>query len=111
MIPISQLEDMFADMRSNPALNADGVLLWGYFFTDRDEEKLNQAAYALEDLGYRFVEIYPCDGEDSYWLHVERMEAHTPVTLFDRNVLLEAFAQKFGLLTYDGMDVGPVPAT
>ena len=111
MIPLTQLEDMFTDMQSNPALNTGGALLWGYFFTDHDEEKLNQAAYELEDLGYRFVEIYPCEGEDYSWLHVEQVELHTPRSLHEKNEFLESFASKHGLRSYDGMDVGPITAT
>jgi hypothetical protein len=41
-------------------------------------------------------------------LHVERVEAHTPQTLFARNAEFYLLADEFEVESYDGMDVGPV---
>ena len=43
-----------------------------------------------------------------FWLHIERVEAHSPKTLDARNDELYLFAHEFGLDSYDGMDIGPV---
>jgi hypothetical protein len=44
LIPLSALEDIFDNMRSKTKWNVDGPMLWGYFFTDPDADKLRKAA-------------------------------------------------------------------
>lgn len=107
--PISraQLEEMFSNMRRSTTWNVDAPLLWGYFFTDPDRAKIDEAAKTLVGQGYRLVEIHRDKGV--WWLHVERVERHTVDSLDARNAEFYAFAQREGLSTYDGMDVGPAP--
>ena len=105
----TQLEAMFANMRAKTKWNVDGPLLWGYFFLDPSEPKLEQAANELGATGYRVVGVKKVDGKDLHRLHVERIEVHTPLTLNERNNELYAFAEKRGIASYDGMDVGPAP--
>jgi hypothetical protein len=107
-ISLEDNERMFENMRSNPGWNEDGELLWGYFFTDRDPEKLKRAVDPLTRSGYRFGSIYPTDDGSTYFLHVEKFEKHTPQTLHLRNTELYRFADEYQLESYDGMDVGPV---
>jgi len=99
---------MFTDMRVKSKWDLDGDMLWGYFFTDPNPKKLEPVAKHLSESGYRFVAIYPADDKSTHWLHVERVEHHTPKTLHARNQELETLAAKFQIATYDGMDVGPV---
>lgn len=106
-ITLPELEDMFSQMRLQSAMNVDGPLLWGYFFTDRDATKLRPVADHLASQGYRVVSIYPTDDGSTNFLHVEKVETHTPRSLDARNASFYALAERFGLETYDGMDVGP----
>ena len=108
MITLQQMEDMFANMRTKTKWDIDGDMLWGYFFTDRDPKKLERAAEPLVRGGYRLVSIYQTDDKSTYFLHVERIEKHTPQTLQSRNLELYRLAEEFALDSYDGMDVGPV---
>jgi hypothetical protein len=110
MIELGMLEDMFSGMRANTNWNVDGPMLWGYFFTDRSAEKLQKAAEHLTAQGYRLVGIHASDNGGTRVLRVERIEAHSPRTLFARNEVLYDVANQFGLDSYDGMDVGPVPS-
>ncbi len=90
----------------------NGAMLWGYFFTNHDPSKLELAKEALVSKGYRFVSIHRSDKESEsglFWLHVEKIEQHTPASLDKRNDELYIFAHQIGLDTYDGMDVGLVP--
>jgi hypothetical protein len=82
-------------------------MLWGYFFTDSSEEKLKKAAGYLVALGYRFVDIHEASDEGMQVLHVERVENHSPESLFALNAELYRVAELYGLKSYDGMDVGP----
>ena len=109
-IPLSQLEVMFSNMRANTKWNVDGPLLWGYFFLDPNENKLQQAAAELESAGYHLVSVAPVPGKQLFRLHLEKVEVHTPISLNQRNMEFYAFAEKHSIASYDGMDVGPVPA-
>ena len=108
MIELGMLEDMFLGMRAKTKWNVDGPMLWGYFFTDRSAEKLEKVATILVGQGYRFVEIREDEDGIKRWLHVERVEVHSPQSLFARNEALYKLADELGLDNYDGMDVGPV---
>jgi hypothetical protein len=109
MIQLSQLQTMFADMRARAPWNVDGPLLWGYFFFDTNASRLRQVASELVPLGYKLVSLEEVQGKGTIRLHVEKIETHTPETLNRRNLELYALAEKYGVNSYDGMDVGPVP--
>ncbi len=105
---LQQMEQMFANMRAQTKWDVDGDMLWGYFFTDPDTNKLERASQRLTASGYRLVQIYPTDDRSTCVLHVERIEKHTPQTLHARNGEFERLARELGLESYDGTDVGPV---
>ena len=107
-IPIEQLEQMFRGMSEQSRWDTSQDMLWGYFFMDPKKEKLEPLAEHLAKSGYRFMSIYKSDNGRTYVLHVERVETHTPISLFDRNTELSALASKFDVDSYDGMDVGPI---
>jgi hypothetical protein len=106
-IPLEKLENVFRGMRAQTPWNVDGPLLWGYFFTDPDDTKLSIAAAELSSSGYRVVKLYRTDDGSTFFLHVERVEHHTPASLDARNQQLYDLAERHGLASYDGMDVGP----
>jgi hypothetical protein len=115
MIEKSQLVEMFRQIADNTDWDLSQPLVWGYFFTDATPDKLRAAAPVLEQQGYRFVDVtlHDEDGTEAeplWWLHVEKIEVHTPDTLDARNQVFYAFAAEHGLGAYDGMDVGPVGA-
>jgi Regulator of ribonuclease activity B len=107
MIAIEMLKEMFANMRETPELDVDGDLLWGYFFTDTNPDKLKPIQNYLVDSGYRFVDLYLTEDGDTFFLHVEKIEHHTPQSLYQRNLELDKLADKYQIDSYDGMDVGP----
>ena len=108
MITLQDLDDMFANMRANTKWDVDGEMLWGYFFTDPDPKKLERVVQRLTNGGYHFVSIYETDDKSTHFLHVERVEMHTPQTLHARNAEFYRLAGEYSLESYDGMDVGPV---
>jgi hypothetical protein len=107
VITLENLEQMFQKMRVEAPFNVDEDLLWGYFFTDPDKKKLRPVADDLTKLGYREVALYLTDDKSTYFLHLERVETHTPQSLNERNAQFYALAERLGI-EYDGMDVGPV---
>jgi hypothetical protein len=108
MISLDQLQKMFADIKAKTNWNLDGPLLWGYFFTDPDREKLEAVGADLAKQGYRLVDIHLTRDGRQFVLHVEKTEHHTPDSLDRRNQDFYALAEKFHLRSYDGMDVGPL---
>jgi hypothetical protein len=114
VIDIQTLEDMFTDLRAKTSWDLDGPLLWGYFFTDSSGEKLRGLVPVLENKGFRFVDLFTPELDEGqaeyYFLHVEKVETHSVATLHARNQELESLACQHDIDTYDGMDVGPVPA-
>ena len=112
MIDLQELKEMFASIASGSNWDMTKPMLWGYFFTDRSHEKLGALRVFLELEGFRFVDLYVPDLDDKqnsyFFLHVEKEEIHTPLTLHHRNTLFYALAERFEIESYDGMDVGPL---
>ena len=52
---LAQLEQMFRNMKDQSGWNINGDLLWGYFFTDQNPQRLEPLGQHLSELGYRFV--------------------------------------------------------
>ncbi len=102
----NSIDAMFSQMRAKAPWNVDGPLLWGYFFFDRSQEKLQSAASELAAKGYRVVSIEQVPG-GMFRLHVEQIEVHTPESLDARNQELYALADRLKIDSYNGMDVGP----
>ncbi len=112
-ISIESLVEMFQNIEGNTDWDTTKNLLWGYFFTHNEPERLEKASRTLGEKGYRIVNIYLSDKDDpnepdKYWLHIEKAETHTPESLDKRNNEFYIFAHELGLDSYDGMDVGPV---
>ena|SRR5688572_8658740 len=114
MITRAEIDQMFAGMARDTDWDLSAPLLWGYFFTDASQQRLREVAPVLQAQGYELVDIFPGEKQgpeapDEWWLHVEKLEAHTPASLDMRNQMLYAFARAHGLASYDGMDVGAAP--
>ncbi len=112
-IYIEQLKEMFSNIERDTEWDIFGEMLWGYFFTHHEPNKLEEARAILISQGYNYVDIYLSDKDepsepDMYWLHIEKVENHTPSSLDNTNNELYLFAHNLGLDSYDGMDVGPV---
>ena len=112
-IAIEQLEEMFSNIKSTTDWDISGDMLWGYFFTNSDTAKLETVKELLVSQGYRYVDIHLADknepnGPDIFWLHVEKVETHSPKSLDETNNKFYLLAHEFNLDSYDGMDIGPV---
>ncbi len=109
-IALEMLEDMFRGMR-DAKWNTAGPLLWGYFFTDPDPSKLRAVGEYLARQGYRVADVFSREDGGTTFLHVEKIETHSPESLQARNAEFNAVAEQFGIESYDGMDVGQPTAT
>lgn len=107
---------MFENIADRGEWDMSQPMLWGYFFTNHEPGALHEAIKDLERDHYEFVDLYQSEQDDSavddlWWLHVQRVEAHTVDSLFAQNERLSEFAARHNIDSYDGMDVGPAPAT
>ena len=100
-------ERAFKNMRTKTKWNIEGDMLWGFFFTNPTKEPLVPVAKDLEKKGYRIVDIYQDDKKIDWWLHVEKIEVHDVDSLTKREYELVALAERAGLGSFDGWDVGP----
>jgi hypothetical protein len=112
-IPFDEVVSVFDQVRTQTKWDLSGDLVWGYFFYGDNKSSVEKIANLLKNKGYRIVELGRQKDETNrdlnVWrLHIERVEHHTPETLFARNDELYALADQVGHVTYDGMDVGPV---
>ncbi|MCX6966825.1 MAG: SseB family protein [Verrucomicrobia bacterium] len=106
-ITLQQLQEMFAGLRNETDWNLDGEMLWGYYFVAPAPEVLESLAETLSERNFDISEIFKSDDEPIFILQAERLEKHTPESLFALNAELEALAAKFEGVDYDGMDVNP----
>lgn len=101
---LERLQLSFEELKKGD-FDADAGLLWGYRFSDPDEEKLRRLGVHLETLGFRLAEISRSDSEQEgrggYTLRVEKIESHTPATMLQRNQEFRALAAAFGVKSYD----------
>jgi hypothetical protein len=116
MITLKQLEDFFSETRrtyesGRCEWNIDDECRWSYFFVDSERAKLLPIAEHLASSAYEFIGTLDPDESDekpTYYLRMDCIETHTPKSLHARNLFLYDVAAQFGVLNYDGMDVGAV---
>lgn len=110
-LTLDAMQEMFDNISAVAGWDMTQPKLYGFFFFDPSAEKLGDASYGLEDLGFRMVSVFVPELEEGeepfYVLHMERVEVHTPASLHALNLDLEAYAAARGLGGYDGVDVGP----
>ncbi len=106
-ITLQQLQEMFAGLHKETDWNLDGEMLWGYYFVAPNPEVLDSLAKTLGERNFDISEVFESDDEPIFILQAERLEKHTPESLFALNAELEALAAKFEGVEYDGMDVNP----
>ncbi|MBQ4892341.1 ribonuclease E inhibitor RraB [Shewanella sp. MMG014] len=112
-ITIEQLDEMFNSIAEQGQWDLSKPLLWGYFFTDNDPDKLELVMPKIQAMGYKVVGIFQAEKEDEnepdlFYLHIENPEIHNSESLDKRNDEFYIFAHQNGLDSYDGMDVGPI---
>lgn len=112
-ITIEQLDEMFNNIAEHDQWDLSKPLLWGYYFTDDDPNKLELVIPKVQSMGYSIVNIFQAKKEDkneadSFYLHVEKIEIHSSQSLDKTNDKFYIFAYQNDLGSYDGMDVGPV---
>jgi hypothetical protein len=110
-IPLARIEAIFANLKAK-GVDLSGELPWCYFFISYDRAKLDDAAKILVTQGYTVVDVQSQpnalpDGPRVWQLQVRRVEHLTPESVFARNGVLYALAEKVGSIFYDGLEMEP----
>jgi hypothetical protein len=100
------VDGLFAQMKED-GLDGDAELRWGFYFSDPSEIKLAAMSQRLQTM----VETFQPSDSRQFWLHVEKVEQHTPDSLYQRNRELYRMAEEMGLNSYDGAEPGPLNPT
>lgn len=113
----SQLEgirEIFAEAQREDNWKTDEVMLYSFYFVDKDVDKLEKLGNKLDADGYDFVDIFELGDEETgkstgeYLLHIDKIETHTPESVAQRNVEFQKLADDFGIETYDGWEFGEI---
>lgn len=109
MITREDIEQFFVDNTNKLDCDFTQEQIWGYFFLDVGKERLEKLRLKLESMGYRYVDIFEAEMEDSaqqqeYYLHVEKKEYHDIDSLHQRNLEFYKLAEKIKVISYDGFD-------
>jgi len=113
----SQLEgikEIFAEAKREDNWDTEEPMLYSYYFVDKDADKLDSLGIALEEKDFDFIGVYELGDEETdestgeYLLHIDKVEAHTPESLAQRNVEFQKLADEYEIETYDGWEFGEV---
>ena len=103
---LESLQDVFNKM-NNEGWNTNSMLKWGFFFFDKDQDKLLSLFTELENHTYQIEELHQTD-DDDWVLHVSKLDVLTPEKLHRRNIAFNELAAHCGVELYDGWDVGQI---
>jgi hypothetical protein len=79
-------------------------LKYGFYFVDRDEQKLNSVYAELKNNSYILEKIY-LSGNNKWTLHVSKIDILTPEKIYRRNIAFNELADYCEVELYDGWDV------
>lgn len=108
------IREIFAEAKREDNWNTDEPMLYSFYFVDKDVDKLEKLGLKLEADGYDFIDIFELGDEETekstgeYLLHIDKIEAHTPESLAQRNVEFQQLANEFEIETYDGWEFGEI---
>ena len=105
MIDAAAAKGLFLKLRLS-GLDPAGPLDWGYFFTAKGRAALQRASAELQAQGYRVIELKDDREKGLHWLHLAKVEQLSVGTLLARYEECERLVQRFGLLSFDGVDAG-----
>jgi hypothetical protein len=110
------IEEIFETARREDEWDTSGEMLYSFYFVDESVDKLEKLGLKLEADGYDFIDVFELGDEETnestgeYLLHIDKIEAHTPESLAERNVEFQKLADEYEISSYDGWEFGEVGA-
>lgn len=109
---IEGIKEIFAEAKREDNWDTDEPMLYSYYFVDKDADKLDSLGVVLEEKEFDFIGVYELGDDETdestgeFLLHIDKVEAHTPESLAQRNVEFQKLAEEYGIMTYDGWEFG-----
>lgn len=103
-INIERIRQLFERMEAQ-GVDLTKPHLYGYFFFDEERSSLQRLSEEVLKDGYKLVNLEQIE-ESGFRLHIEKVETHTPESLFHRGLAFTKIATKYSVDVYDGWDVG-----
>lgn len=104
-ISLERMQKAYKQMREHAGWDLSQKMFWGYYFLDKNHNKLENFSNALKTMGFETVEIRQINGESLFLLHVEEHAAHTVESLFNQCQKLAQLANDNNIQIFDGWDV------
>ncbi len=73
----------------------EAEMKWGYFFFDKNRQKLEAMYTEIEERNYIFESIEKTDEGDYWKLFITKIEVHTPESLNNRNEAMNRLAKHY----------------
>jgi regulator of RNase E activity RraB len=108
------INELFETARREDGWDTAGEMLYSFYFVDESVDKLEKLGLKLEADGYDFIDVFELGDEETeestgeYLLHIDKIEAHTPESLAQRNVEFQKLADEYEISSYDGWEFGEV---
>lgn len=113
MISKQTIIEFFEELQNDLNFDVSKPLLYGYFFTHSDPEKLKTIAQNLLQKEYSNAEIFKAEIDEKelpfFYPKVERTELHNAESQNIKNLEFYKFAEENKLDSYDGFDLGNNP--
>ena len=103
---LSNIITVFEKMESE-GWKTDAILKYGFYFVDKNKDKLQKVYDELEDNNYVLEKLYLAD-DDIWILHVTKNDILNPEKLHKRNLAFNELADYCEIDLYDGWDVEKV---
>lgn len=103
-IGLDQISHLFVRLEAQ-GVDLSKPHLYGYFFFDKNRDRLERLSDEIVNNGYRVVSLEQTS-EGNFRLHIEKIEIHSPDSLYQRGLTLTEIASKYSVEVYDGFDVG-----
>ncbi|AEE52299.1 ribonuclease E inhibitor RraB [Haliscomenobacter hydrossis] len=97
--------DSIFDKMELQGVDIQKPLLYGFYFYDQDQSKLEKLKDELLKDKYKLVRLEKAEDQE-FVLHVEKVEIHSRASLLERENQLEQLSKTFQVASYDGWDVG-----
>lgn len=104
-ISLPKMQETFKKMEKEAGWDIKSPLIWGYFFLDHDNRKLELFAKKLQEEGFKIVDIRKTE-DGIFNLHIEEKIVHSPESLYNTSRKLAKLANENHIETFDGWDAG-----
>jgi hypothetical protein len=108
---LSELKSQFDKMKNKAKWDMNKPLYWGYYFYDKDQEKLQKFSVILQEEGLKTYNVRKSEdlSSNSYLLYSFENNVQTPKSLLEKCYKLSQLAKDNHIEVFDGWEAGEKP--